>query len=185
MQQPWLEMKRTGFLEALRSLKPAPRVRSSPERQLQIGFGNGFAVFAVEGASTSVAANGDWPGLASVRLAHFLAFLIAKPIDPVVRITFTDNKIFIEAARIHAEWTQLKTKSALQQLDRHRQTPAKENRFRFTCPNCNRKQGVAVESLSPSSLASEPVKALLKAAGYLNHGFGCLRCGSTWESQIV
>ena len=185
METPWLEMRRTGFLEALKAIKPTLRVASAPERQLQIGYLEGRAVFAVEGTKSSVEASGQWPGIACVRLSHFLAFLVAKPGEPLVHMSYANSKIVLGTARINAEWLSAKNTSSSAQLERHAVTPTKENVLRFKCPSCRRKQGVAIDSLSTSAFASPAVKALLAEARQAQHGFGCLSCASTWDEQIV
>ncbi len=50
---PWIELKRTDFLSVLKEMNPSLRVRSAPERKLQIGLINSQIVFSVQGATVS------------------------------------------------------------------------------------------------------------------------------------
>lgn len=181
----WIELKRTDFLSAITSIKPTLRVKSAPERELQIGLVNGQVVFSIQGASSSKPAKGDWPGLACTRLEYFLTFLIAKPPESQVRITFSDGKIQLGTSRFPAEWVDSNDLFTESQLHQHAVMPAKENILKFKCPKCRRKQGVAFASLSPGPFVTDEIRALLSAGASLGHAFGCLSCGNSWEEQAV
>lgn len=181
----WLELKRTDFLAALQSLKPSTRIKNSPERDLQIGLINGQAIFSVQGASSSKPAKGSWPGIANIRLMYFLTFLVAKPSESTIRISYADEKIKVSSARFPAKWIDSNDLFALEQLDQHANTPTKENTLKFKCPKCRRKQGVPLHSLPPESFASIEIKKLMALAEKLEHGFACTSCGATWAEQTV
>ncbi len=56
---PWIELKRTDFLAALKVLKPINRIRLG-DRVLQIGYVDHQVVFTVDGGSSVKSAQGDW-----------------------------------------------------------------------------------------------------------------------------
>lgn len=181
----WIELKRTDFLDVLQKLKPSLRVKNSPDRDLQIGLVNGHAIFSVQGASASKPAKGSWPGLAQTRLMNFLTFLVAKPTESTVRISFEKGKIKVSSARFSAKWSKSDDLLTIEQLDQHSSTQTKENILKFKCPKCRRKQGVSIHSLASGLFASSEDKKLMSIAEKLNHGFACKSCGATWDEQIV
>ena len=183
--EKWVELKRTDFLAAIQSIKPAVRIKSAPARELQIGLVNGQLVFSVEGASARAPATGHWPGLASLRLAYFLTFLVAKPTERLVRITFADEKVSVSSARFPAQWSDTSALPTGEQLLQHAASPPKENILRFKCPKCRRVRGVAFDSISSGPFVTDTVKDMVLAGESLGHGFGCLSCGRTWENQNV
>lgn len=181
----WIEMKRTDFLGAIQSLKPTARIKSAPERELQIGLVDGQAVFSTQGASASVAAYGSWSGIACTRLAYFLTFLVAKPTESIIKIIYEDGKLRVSSARFPSKWADSEERETSDLLSQHTITPKKENILKYKCPKCRRKQGVALDSLERGPFASEEVKRLFVAAEAVHHGFGCLSCGNTWADQYV
>lgn len=182
---PWIELKRTDFLSALKEIKPSLRVRSAPERELQIGLINSQIVFSVQGATVSRPATGFWPGLASLRLTYFLTFLVAKPAENVVRISFVDGKIHASSARFSAKWVGSDDLLTVTQLSDHAKTPTKEETITFKCPKCRRKKGVAFFSISQGPFMTDAVKNMVTVGESLDHGFGCLSCGKTWATQSL
>jgi hypothetical protein len=180
---PWIELKRTDFLDALKKIKPSLRVKGAPERELQIGLINGKAVFSVEGASASINAIGVWPGIASLRLAYFLTFLIAKPTEVTIRITYENKKISLSSARFPAEWIESSDLFTSEQIEKHTQSQTKEKTLKFKCPICKKKQGMPVDSLPRGAFAAENLVKLKNIAELNEHGFACTACGSTWAEQ--
>jgi hypothetical protein len=183
--EKWIELKRTDFLSAIQSIKPTGRTRGAPARELQIGLIKGQLVLSREGAFASAPATGDWPGLASLHLAYFLTFLVAKPTECMVRITFSDEKISVSSARFPAKWSRTRALPTKEQLLKHAALPIKEDVLRFKCPKCRRIQGVAFDSISAGPFAADSVKRMMIAGESQGHGFGCLSCGWTWENQTV
>jgi hypothetical protein len=182
---PWIELKRTEFLSALKEIKPSFRVRGAPERELQIGLVNSQVVFSVQGASVSRPAVGDWQGLASLRLAFFLTFLVAKPAESMVRISFVDGKIHASSARFPAKWVDSNDLLTVTHLNDHAKTPTKEETLKFKCPKCRRKQGVAFFSISQGPFMTDMVREMVTTGESFDHGFGCLSCGKTWATQSL
>lgn len=185
IKQPWIELKRTDFLSALKDIKPSLRVKGAPERDLQIGLVNSQIVLSVQGKSVSRPAKGDWPGLASLRLAYFLTFLVAKPAESIVRISFIEGKIYTSSARFPAQWVDSNDLLTVTHLNHHASTPTKENTLKFKCPKCKLKQGVAFFSLTRGPFMTEKIKEILTEGESLEHGFGCLSCGKTWATQPI
>lgn len=181
----WIELKRTDFLAALKAVKPTVRVKNSPERELQIGLVNGLAIFSVQGASASMPATGSWPGLASIRLIYFLTFLVAKPVESIIRISYSEEKIKVSSARFSARWADNNDLLTIEQLGQHSTTPTKENILKFKCPKCRRKQGVPLHSLPSGPFASNEAIKMLASAEENDHGFACTSCGATWAEQAV
>lgn len=181
----WIELKQTDFLAALQALKPTLSVKNAPERELQIGLINGQAVFTIQGASASKPATGSWPGLAGIRLAYFLTFLVAKPPENSIRITYADGKIKVSSARFSAKWVNSNDLLTGEQLHQHARTPTKENILKYKCPKCRRKQGLPLHSLPSGPFATSETKKLLAEAEKLGHGFACTSCGTTWAEQVV
>jgi hypothetical protein len=185
MSQPiWLELKRTDFLAALQEIKPTLKVKSAPERQLQIGYVDGRVVFSIQGALASKPAAGDWPGIAQVRLDQFLSFLIAKPTEPVVRIAIVGEKLHVATARFAVTWDSTGGPLAQSELARHARSTPKELRIKLRCPICDRVQGVSFDWYAVGPLGDAKVMELVHKGQQLGHGFGCLRCGGTWNDQL-
>jgi hypothetical protein len=182
---PWIELRRTDFLSALKDIKPSLRVRGAPERELQIGLINSQIVFSVQGATVSRPARGFWPGLASLRMTYFLTFLVAKPAENVVRISFVDGKIHASSARFAAKWVDSNDLLTVTHLNDHAKTPTKEETMMFKCPKCRRKKGVAFFSISQGPFMTDMVKNMVTVGESLDHGFGCLVCGKTWATQSL
>lgn len=182
---PWIELKRTDFLSALKEIKPSLHVRSASERELQVGLINSQIVFSVQGATVSRPATGFWPGLASLRLTYFLTFLVAKPAENVVRISFVDGKIHASSARFSAKWVDSDDLLTVTQLSDHAKTPTKEETITFKCPKCRRKKGVAFFSISQGPFMTDAMKNMVTVGESLDHGFGCLSCGKTWATQSL
>jgi hypothetical protein len=183
--EKWIELKRTDFLSAIQSIKPTGRTKGAPTRELQIALLNGQLVFSTEGAFASAPATGDWPGLAILRLSYLLTFLVAKPTESMVRITFSDEKISVSSARFPAKWSRTRALPKREQLLKHAALPRREDVLRFKCPKCRRIQGVAFDSISIGPFAADTVKRMVIYGESQGHGFGCLSCGWTWENQTV
>jgi hypothetical protein len=183
--EKWIELKRNDFLTVIQSIKPTVRIKSAPARELQIGLVDGKLVFSVEGASASAPATGHWPGLASLRLAYFLTFLVAKPTERLVRIAFADEKVSVSSARFPAQWRDTNALPVGEQLLQHAASPPKEKILRFKCPKCRRVRGVGLYTISAGPFVADAVKDMVLAGESLGHGFGCLNCGRTWEYQAV
>ncbi len=181
----WIELKRTDFLDALKSLKLALRVKGSPARDLQIGLIDGEVVFSVQGGTASSPASGNWPGLASLPLTYFLTFLVAKPSENPIRMTFADGKVHLSTARFPAKWVDSNDLLTGEQLHEHAVMPGIEEILKFKCPKCRRKKGVAFVSLSAGSFTPDGIKNMLHAGESLGHAFGCLACSATWVEQVV
>lgn len=181
----WIEIKRADFLNAIQSLKPTARIKSAPERELQIGLVDDQAVFSTQGASVSISACGNWSGIVCIRLTYFLTFLVAKPSESIVKIIYKDGKLRVSSARFPSKWVDSEEREITELLSQHTNMPKKENILKYKCPKCRRKQGVALDSLESGPFASEEVKRLFEVAESVHHGFGCLSCGNTWADQYV
>lgn len=180
---PWIEVKRADFLAALKDLKPANRIRIG-DRELQIGYVGGRVVFTVDGGSSVKPAQGDWPGLATVKLMYFLTFLVAKPVEEVVRISYVDGRIHASSGRFAAQWSENVMLSDLA-LHASTATPPTGHVVKFKCPTCRRMQGMAFDSLFSGSMAKASIKTMVDAGVRKGHGFGCLACGHTWAHQVL
>jgi hypothetical protein len=180
---PWIEVKRTDFLAALKVLKPANRIRIA-DRELQIGYVDQKVVFTVDGGSSVKPAQGDWPGLAMVKLMYFLTFLAAKPVEEVVRISYVDGRIHASSGRLAAQWSDNVMLSNLA-LHADVATPPSGHVVKFKCPKCRRMQGMAFDSLFSGSMAKASIKTMVDAGVRKGHGFGCLVCGHTWANQVL
>ena len=181
----WIELKRADFLEALKTIKPTHRVKSAPERELQIGLINQQVILSIQGSSTSKPALGNWPGVASVRLAYFLTFLIAKPTEKITRITFKADKIHVSSARFAAQWMDSGEVETCEQLNLHANTLAKENTIKYKCKSCRRKQGIPLYNILSSAFLSDKFKKILLDVEKNDHGFICISCGNTWAEQVT
>jgi DNA-directed RNA polymerase subunit M/transcription elongation factor TFIIS len=183
--EQWIELKRTDFLSILKTIKPTLRVKSAPDRNLQIGFENNHLVMSVQGETARKPAKGDWNGIASTKLYYFLTFLVAIPEEPTVRISFLDEKIKVSTAKFKATWAELPGAAISSEQAKHAALPVKEVVLKFKCPKCRRKQGVVLEALTTGLIIPEEFKTLIASAKSAGHGFGCLSCGKTWEEQVI
>jgi len=181
----WIEIKRKDFLDALKEIKPALRVRGAPERELQIGLVNSQLIFSVEGAFASRPAKGNWPGIASTRLAYFLTFLAANPAEASIRISYQDQKIRASTAVFTSKWRHSNDLYTGDLLHTHSTSQAAEKAPKFICPVCHKKQGVPIDSLPRGVFTDYKSRRLEKTADSLGHGFGCKACGHTWEEQVL
>lgn len=181
---PWLEIRTPDFLEALKTINPTGALKTLRDRQLQIGFVGGQVVFAVDRGTVSRPAQGDWPGLATVKLIYFMTFLKAKPIDTVIRLSVVDGRIHAGSARFACLWSSNLMLSDLM-YQPNASTPPSDHQVRFKCPLCRRKQGVSFDSLFTGTLAKTSIKTMVDVGSRRGHGFGCLSCGATWATQLV
>ena len=180
---PWIELKRTDFLAALKVLKPINRIRLG-DRVLQIGYVDHQVVFTVDGGSSVKPAQGDWPGLVTVKLMYLLTFLVAKPAEDVVRLSFLDGRLHVSSGRFVAEWS---NNLILQDSAFHasKVTPPTGNVVKFKCTKCRRMQGRAFDSLIDGAKSMASIKTLVDSGVRMGHGFGCLACGHTWLNQVL
>lgn len=144
------------FLAALARLKPvAPRRRKSTrigiakkvvEDDFYISFLFGEAVFSSHGVQTRcVVEKADWRGYVSTDFGMVLTFLKIKPSGKTVTITFQGNKLKIDSFSIACQWAPVPewighmSTEALFHSDK-----AKAKDSLLYCPNCGKKQGLAV-----------------------------------------
>lgn len=183
--EQWIELKRTDFLSILKAVKPTLRVKSAPDRDLQISFENNHLVMSVQGDIAKKPAKGQWRGIASTKLSYFLTFLVATPDETIVRISFADDKVKVSSARFKASWVDLPDTQNNTEQNKHAALPVNELILKFKCPKCRRKQGVALEALTTGLIIADEIKTLFEAANAEGHGFGCLSCGKTWDEHLV
>lgn len=181
---PWLEIKTTDFLAALKAIKPTRTIKMLGDQQLQIGFVGGQVVFAVDGGTASRPAQGDWPGLATVKLLHLLSFLKVKHVESVIRFSFVDGRIHVGSARFAALWASNQMIADLT-VQSNASTAPSGHQVRFKCPHCKKMQGVSFDSLFYGPMAKATIKSMVDEGSRLGHGFGCLLCGKTWANQHV
>ena len=181
----WIELKRTDFLATIRSIEPPKRPKVLREAECQIGLVNGQLVLAIQGASAVAAAIGHWPGIASVGLPYLLSFLVARPVEAVVRIVMVGERLHIGTARIPARWSDSNDLLTGVHLDDYAKSANSIDLIKFKCRKCRRKQGVAFASVPSGPGTTDQIKRILKTGEPLGHGFGCLVCGHTWDQQAV
>ena len=98
----WLELSRDDFLDAIRRLQPARMLKSYLNKELQIGWHEGQAMFSVEGAHNFHQARGQWTGFVCVPFAMVLPYLKVPPVSDPVRLVFEDGVLQIGTTRIKA-----------------------------------------------------------------------------------
>jgi hypothetical protein len=81
-------------------------------------------------------------------MKYFLTFMIAKPVENVVRISFVDGKIHASSARFTANWVNSNDLLTVTNLNDHAKASTKEEILTFKCPKCRSKKGVAFFSIS-------------------------------------
>jgi hypothetical protein len=181
----WIELKRTDFLAAIRSIEPPKHPKVLREAECQIGLVNGQLVLAIQGASAVAPSIGHWPGIASVRLPYLLSFLVARPVETVVRIVLVGERLHIGSARIPARWADSNDLLTGAHLDAYAKSANSIDLIKFKCRKCRRKQGIAFASVPSGPGSTDAIKRILKTGEPLGHGFGCLVCGHTWDKQSV
>lgn len=182
--QGCLEIQKAELLAALKSIqKKVKDVKG--EQTLHIGFVDDQAVLSTPGMRVAIAASGDWPGMASIKLTHMLSFLVGEPAGTLLQMSYADSKLRIGTSRLPAHWTAADPEVAGKELSKHGRLPSSTLIMRFKCPGCKKKQGIALDSADAGPLASEALKQLIKQAEITDDGFGCLSCGHTWADQVV
>jgi hypothetical protein len=144
------------FLAALARLKPvAPRRRKTTrisiakkiiEDDFYISFLFGEVVFSSHGVQTKcVAELANWNGYISTDFGMVLTFLKVKPTGKNVTISFSGNKLKIESLIIPCQWAPVPdwignmNAEALFYSDK-----AKPKEHLLYCPDCGKKQGLAL-----------------------------------------
>lgn len=183
--EQWLELKRTDFLSVLKAIKPTLRVKGAPERDLKLSYENDHLVMSIQGGIARTPAKGPWNGIACTKLSYFLSFLLGKPSETIIRISFSENKLKVSTATFKASWSDLPERHLGIEQAKHTALPVNEVILKFKCPKCQRKQGVAIDALTTGILIPENFKTLHTTAHKNDNGFGCLLCGWTWAEQSI
>lgn len=131
-----------------------------------------------------VQAQGEWLGLVTVKLMYLITFLVAKPVEDVVRLSFLDGRLHVSYGRFVAKWS---NNLILQDSAFHasKVTPPTGNVVKFKCTKCRRMQGRAFDSLIDGAKSMASIKTLVDSGVRMGHGFGCLACGHTWLNQVL
>lgn len=156
------------FLAALARLKPvAPRKRKTTritkkvvEDDLYISFLFGEAVFSSHGVQTRcIVEKADWHGYISTDFGMVLTFLKVKPSGKTVTISFTGNKLKIESLTIACQWAPVPDWIGQMSAEAlfHSDKAKPKDEFMY-CPQCGKKQGIAVSHKSHVQLELDAPK---------------------------
>jgi len=98
----WLELKHTDFFSVLKAIKPTLRVKGAPERDVHLSYENDQLVLSIQGGIARTPAKGHWNGIACTKFSYFLSFLVGKPSETIIRISFSENKLKVSTATFKA-----------------------------------------------------------------------------------
>ncbi len=162
------------FLAALKRLKPvAPRRRKTIqygaikrviEHDLYISLLFGEAVFSSHGAQTRcVVEKASWRGYVTTDFGMVLTFLKIKPTGKTVTIAILEDKLKIESLIIPCQWAPVPEwigNMSAEALFYSNKANLKEDLL--YCPNCGKKQGLALVHTPHLQLELRAPKTVVK-----------------------
>jgi len=180
----WIQLSREDFVDGIKRLKPGRMLKSFLLRELQIGFIDGEVIFAVEGASTSRPAKGQWDGFVCLAYGMLFPYLKVKPDSDPVRLTFDAGRLKIGTTSFNARWISASPVVSQMVLEAHFLGPVVEP-VKLYCPRCGKREAHSQGALLDMITLSKDHETLLNLLEKHGATHGCTLCHYGWVETCL